>query len=272
MPTLTVAGVEEALNSYKSVGSSFIQQLNLILPRLYAMGMWRDLTYETTISSTDQNFTLPEEAESVLSALIDNDPAMARAQFHDYRLTGRSNDGTTLATYGIVDDGFVPTINELEADKVYKIQISPIAPETSIPRTSTNFISITGLNSSSSAELQTYTPSFDTAQSSNITSTLEFTSITEIRNGDSSLSSPVKITAVNKDDATDTLELAIVQEANKVNSYRRYRMGNNASNTVKKTMRLLVKRSFKPLINSYDVVRPSNLNALKHGLLGSVAE
>ena len=83
MPTLTVAGVEEALNSYKSVGSSFIQQLNLILPRLYAMGMWRDLTYETTISSTDQNFTLPEEAESVLSALIDNDPAMARAQFHE---------------------------------------------------------------------------------------------------------------------------------------------------------------------------------------------
>jgi hypothetical protein len=272
MPTLTVAGVEEALNSYKSVGSSFIQQLNLILPRLYAMGMWRDLTYETTISSTDQNFTLPEEAESVLSALIDNDPAMARAQFHDYRLTGRSNDGTTLATYGIVDDGFVPTINELEADKVYKIQISPIAPETSIPRTSTNFISITGLNSSSSAELQTYTPSFDTAQSSNITSTLEFTSITEIRNGDSSLSSPVMVSAVNVNNTSEILELAVVQEANKVNAYRRYRMGNNASNTVKKTMRLLVKRSFKPLINSYDVVRPSNLNALKHGLLGSVAE
>jgi hypothetical protein len=272
MPTLTVAGVEEALNSYKSVGSSFIQQLNLILPRLYAMGMWRDLTYETTISSTDQNFTLPEEAESVLSALIDNDPAMARAQFHDYRLTGRSNDGTTLATYGIVDDGFVPTINELEADKVYKIQISPIAPETSIPRTSTNFISITGLNSSSSAELQTYTPSFDTIQSSNITSTLEFTSITEIRNGDSSLSSPVMVSAVNVNNTSEILELATVQEANKVNAYRRYRMGNNASNTNKKTMRLLVKRSFTPLINSYDVVRPSNLNALKHGLLGSVAE
>lgn len=272
MPTLTVAGVEEALNSYKSVGSSFIQQLNLILPRLYAMGMWRDLTYETTISSTDQNFTLPEEAESVLSALIDNDPAMARAQFHDYRLTGRSNDGTTLATYGIVDDGFVPTINELEADKVYKIQISPIAPETSIPRTSTNFISITGLNSSSSAELQTYTPSFDTLQSSNITSTLEFTSITEIRNGDSSLSSPVMVSAVNVNNTSEILELATVQEANKVNAYRRYRMGNNASNTNKKTMRLLVKRSFTPLINSYDVVRPSNLNALKHGLLGSVAE
>jgi hypothetical protein len=43
MATLTVAGVEEALSKFKSVGSSFIQELNLILPRLYAMGMWRDL-------------------------------------------------------------------------------------------------------------------------------------------------------------------------------------------------------------------------------------
>jgi hypothetical protein len=275
MPTLTVAGVEEALHPYKSVGSSFIQQLNLILPRLYAMGMWRDLTYETTISSTDQNFTLPEEAESVLSALIDNDPAVARAQFHDYRLTGRSNDGTTLANYGIVDDGFSPTINELEADKAYNILITPIAPDTTIPRTSTNFISITGLNNSSSPVIHTYKPNLDTATTvaaPNITSSLEFTSITEIRNGDSSLSTPVKVQAVNVNDTSDTLDLAIVQEANKVNAYRRYRMGNDSSNTVKKTMRLLLKRSFKPLINSYDVVRPSNLNALKHGLLGSVAE
>jgi hypothetical protein len=80
------------------------------------------------------------------------------------------------------------------------------------------------------------------------------------------------VSAVNVNNTSEILELAVVQEANKVNAYRRYRMGNNASNTVKKTMRLLVKRSFKPLINSYDVVRPSNLNALKHGLLGSVAE
>ena len=78
--------------------------------------------------------------------------------------------------------------------------------------------------------------------------------------------------AGNVSNTSETLDLAVVQEANKVNAYRRYRMGNDSSNTVKKTMRLLLKRSFKPLINSYDVVRPSNLNALKHGLLGSVAE
>ena len=168
-------------------------------------------------------------------------------------------------------NGFVPTINELEASKSYYIHVEPIKPQTSIPRTSNNFVTVTGLDNSSTPETITYSPNFDTASPA-ISSSSQFTKITQIRNGDSSLTNPVKITAVNAADATDTLELATVQEANKVNSYRRYRIGNDPSDTIKKTMRVLVKRKFKPLINSYDVVRPSNLNALKHALLGSVAE
>ena len=272
MATLTVAGVEDALSKFKSVGSSFTQELNLVLPRLYAMGMWRDLLYETTISTTDGNFTLPDDAEAIVSALIDNDPVRAKAQFHDYRITGRNRDGSTLHGFGLVDDGFAPAVNELEAAKGYTITVSPISPATEIPRTSTNFITITGLNNASTPALQTYSPNLDTA-SNNITSgSVQFTTITEIRNGDSSLPSPVKITAVNVNDTSDTLELGEVQEANKVNSFRRYRLGNDISNTTKKTIRVLVKRSFKNLINSFDVIRPSNLNAIKHGLLGTVAE
>ena len=272
MATLTVAGVEEALSKYKTVGSSFIQELNLVMPRLYAMGMWRDLLYETTISTTDGNFTLPDDSESIVSAMVDNDPVRAKAQFHDYRITGRNRDGSTLYGYGLVDDGFAPTVNELEASKAYTIAIEPISPATSIPRTSTNFITITGLNNASTPVLQTYTPNLDTA-SNNITSgSVQFTTIIEIRNGDSSLPAPVKITAVNVADATDKLELGTVQEANKVNSFRRYRLGNNISNAETKTVRVLVKRKFKNLINSFDIVRPSNLNAIKHGLLGTVAE
>ena len=271
MATLTVAGVEEALSKFKSVGSSFTQELNLVLPRLYAMGMWRDLLYETTISTTDGNFTLPDDAKSIVSALIDNDPARAKSQFHDYRITGRNKDGTTLDQFGLVDDGFVPAINELDSSKSYSIHVEPIKPETTIPRTSSNFITITGLNNSTTPETIEFTASFDTA-SSGVSSSSLFTKIIEIRNGDSSLPNPVKISAVNSTDATDKLELATVQEANKVNSYRRYRIGNDPSNTIKKTIRVLVKRKFKTLINSYDVVRPSNLNAIKHALLGSVAE
>jgi|TARA_R100000482_G_scaffold57297_1_gene20728 hypothetical protein len=271
MATLTVAGVEEALSKYKTVGSSFIQELNLVLPRLYAMGMWRDLLYETVISTTDGNFTLPE-GESIVSAMIENDPAKVRSQFHDYRLTGRNNDGVTLAMYGLVDDGFVPTINELDSSKSYKIEVAPIYPETELPRTTNDFITVTGLNNSTTPVAITYEPKIATATSSSVTSTSLFTSIEEIRNGDSSLSAPVRVTAVNNADATDRLHLADVQESNKVSRFRRYRLNNNVSLTVTKTMRLLVKRKFKTLINSYDPVYPSNLNAIKHGLLGTVAE
>lgn len=272
MPTLTVAGVEESLSSYKSVGSSFLQQLNMVLPRLYAMGMWRDLTYETTISSTDQNFTLPEDAESVLSVLIDNDPARTSARFHDYRLTGRSDNGTTLYQYGIVDDGFSPTVNELEKDKTYYLRAEPVAPATAIERSSVDCITVSGLDNSSTPKEIELKVSFDTATSDVSYTNTTFTRVNQIRNGDSDLKAPVKIVAVNTEDGTETLELGVVQEANKINAYRRYRIGNDSSNEVKKTMRVLVKRRFVPLINSFDVVRPSNLNAIKHGLLGSVAE
>jgi len=270
MATLTVAGVEDALSSYKSAGGSFLKELNLIMPRLFAMGMWRDLLFETVISTTDGNFTLPDDAESVISALVDNDPAKTRSRFHDYRLTGRNADGTTIAAFGLIDDGFVPTVNELDSSKAYKIHVKPIAPETQIPRTESSFITITGLDNSSTPVTATYKPTFTTAAASKTSSTY-FTSITEIRNGHSDLQNPVEITAENITDDTDTLVLGTVQEANKVNSYRRYRLGND-TNLTKKTMRLLVKRKFKRLINSYDPVYPSNLNAIKHALLGSIAE
>jgi hypothetical protein len=273
MATLTVAGVEDALSKYKTVGSNFLQELNLVLPRLYAMGMWRDLLYETVISTTDGNFTLPD-AESVVSALIDNDPARAKAQFHDYRLTGRNSDGTTIASFGLVDDGFVPTINELEADKAYLLWIRPVAPATQLPRTETNFISITGLDNSSTPATITWTPTITTAGIgvyAAVSSAVNFTTITEIRHGDTSLSAPVEVSAANMADATDVLTLGRIQGANEVNRYRRYRIGNDAAGTTK-TLRLLVKRKFKDLINTYDPVYPSNLNAIKHGFLGCVAE
>ena len=275
MATLTVAGVEEALSKYKTVGSSFITELNLILPRLYGMGMWRDLLYETTINTTDGNFTLPE-AESVVLALLEDDPARVRAQFHDYRLTGRNTDGTTLGAYGLIDDGFVPTINELNPDKHYIIRVNPIKPKTQIPRTSNNFITVSGLNNSTTPEPIEFTANFETAASTVISSSSAgntFTTVTQIRTGDSNLPDPVEIEAyeVIQSGTAEILKLAEIQQANTVTRYRRYRIGKDATIT-SQTLRLLVKRQFKPLVNSYDAVYPSNLNAIKHALLGSVAE
>ena len=271
MVTLTVAGVEEALSSYKTVGNRFIQDLNLVMPRIYGMGMWRDLVYETTLATTDGNFTLPEAAESIISVLVDDNPVKARARFHDYRLTGRNSDGSTNSLYGIIDDGFAPALNELDSAKAYQLWVKPISPDTLLPRTETNFITVTGLDNSTTPVTKTFTPNLDT-ESANATSSVMFTTIKEIRNGDSSLASPVQLSAQNIADSTDVLILGDIQEANKVNRYRRYRVGNDANNTTTKDIRVLAKRKFVTLINDHDPVYPSNLNAIKHGLLGMVAE
>ena len=107
--------------------------------------------------------------------------------------------------------------------------------------------------------------------SSSSTSAIVFTSITEIRSGDLNLADPVSVTAVSTTSSADTLNLAVSQEANHINRFRRYRLGNDLALT-KKTLRLLLKRRFKKLLNDSDPVYPSNLNAIKHGLLGNVAE
>ena len=115
MATLTVNGVEDALKEtcgYRGANSAqFLKELNMALPRLYNMGLWRDLVFEFTISTTDGTFTLPDHAESIVSALVDDDPEKVHAQFHDYRILGRNDDGSTLESFGIVDDGYVSSIN-----------------------------------------------------------------------------------------------------------------------------------------------------------------
>ena len=100
-----------------------------------------------------------------------------------------------------------------------------------------------------------------------------FTTVTQIRTGDSNLPDPVEIEAyeIVQSGTSEILKLAEIQQANTVTRYRRYRIGKDATIT-SQTLRLLVKRQFKPLVNSYDAVYPSNLNAIKHALLGSVAE
>ena len=123
MATLTVNGVEDALleicGSKGANSAQFLKELNMALPRLYNMGLWRDLVFERPISTTDGTFTLPDYAESIVSALVDNDPEKVRAQFHDYRIVGRNEDGNTLVAFGIVDDGYAPTINELASSDDY---------------------------------------------------------------------------------------------------------------------------------------------------------
>ena len=322
------------------------------------MGLWRDLVFEWVISNTDGTFTLPDNAESIISALIDNTPESVRAQFHDYRLVGRNASGDALAAFGIVDDGYAPTREELVSSDDftgYQLNVYPVFPNVAVPSVSgsanivveydvlagsaTSDVSLSGAVVSgvgSSLDIQnvteirvggddltaevdvvaiprgyttdpTLTLSGTTISQTGTVITIPVTDASDVVVGDIisltgwPVSSPgsidpvgeYRVTGVDTDDnkiylyrSTDSetwtadgdskiihypvLKLATVREPNYVARYRRFRFANSSNQ--KATIRLLLKRKFKKLLDSTDIVYPSSLNAIKHAMLGNTAE
>jgi len=286
MATLTVQGVEDALidvcGSRGATSAQFRKELNLALPRLYNMGMWRDLLYEHVVTTTGSSFTIPDSAESIINAVVDFDssstdfsvPQVVRSQFHDYRLSGRDDENDTLAIYGIVDDGYSATVEEPVAGKTYSLKLQPISPASTIPasgKVHVTFSDGTGISSPTADHSVSMGGRFNCGgQASLTTSTTSITSISEIRVGTDELSAPVKLTWEEEGSSTSLVAADDLQQANQVTRYRRYRISNDNDKTVQ--LRLLLKRKFKTLLSSTDTIYISSLNAIKHALLGSTAE
>jgi len=290
MATLTVKGVEEALldvcGSRGANSAQFRKELNLALPRLYNMGMWRDLLFEHVVTTTGSTFTLPDSAESVINAIVDYDsssadysiPQSVRSQFHDYRLSGRDDVNDTLAIYGIVDDGYSATVEEPVDGKTYSLKLQPINPATNLPASGTVYVTF-----SNGTDVSKVSTEITSAQGGQFTcggesdpwltthaTDTDITSISEIRVGTVELPAPVKLTWEETGSSTSLVAATSLRQANQVTRYRRYRISNDNSKTIQ--ARLLLKRKFKQLLADTDVVYLSSLNAIKHALLGSVAE
>jgi len=137
MPALTVKAVTKALSDYVRPDEDIVAKLNMVMPRIYAMGMWRDLLYDWSIDTTNDYFSLPEHSESLLGAMLQNSPVDAQSQWHDYRISGYASDGPS-PIFGVVDDGFHEAKEDLThkaATDVYYIVVEPIAPKTTLPTT-----------------------------------------------------------------------------------------------------------------------------------------
>ena len=396
MATLTVQGVTDALQSVcgspaaqgDTGAPQFRKELNLALPRLYNMGLWRDLLFEHVVSTSDGTFTIPDYAESVIAALLDptgdtvdySYPQEIRSQFHDYNIVGRNDRAgeNTLAAFGIVDDGYAPSQNELKpiadlspASQGYYLIITPSFPDLSLPPTVSDSRKVTvvfkvkagtktetfnlnsqqflaGADSDVSEILEVKTEGVDLGQevkvvayyvttnpvdqeltlsgttvkqgggtgsgSSTTTITVPVTDASSVKEGDfisfdnwdsvsgvdisavpslfvvsgvdttstphniyvaRSTSAAITWNLVGADGASgkiyhyDTTQLATVRQPNKVSRYRRYRVD---ANNQKASLRLLLKRKFVPLLDQNDLVYVSSLHAIKHAMLGNIAE
>ena len=263
MPALTVKAVTKALSDYVRPDEDIVAKLNMVMPRIYAMGMWRDLLYDWTIETTNSYFALPEHAEGLLGALVDSYPVEAQAQWHDYRISGYASDGPS-PIFGVVDDGFHPTKEELltGADDLYQPRIVPVSPNTTLP-TEGEVIITCELDSGTIVD-EVLTPNGEA-----ILPVLNINTAVVKQIQFSDLPDEVDVIAYHEELDGDDIALARIR-GDGVARYRRFRFSNNSGST--QNVKLLLKRAWEPVLTQDDILYLGNLNAIKHGLLGMLAE
>lgn len=235
-------------------------KLNLVMPRLYAMGMWRDLLFDWSINTDNKYFTLPESAEGLLGVLMNDSPVEAQAQWHDYRIGGYASDGPA-PVFGVVDDGWHPVKEDLNtgtSTETFELDLVPVSPNTTLPDEGSVIVTYTR---SGGETVQ------DTMSSASPTSSWsDITSVDSIIFND--LHEKVDLIATNTSDLS-TIQLARVI-GDGVARYRRFRFENTAAQT--RNVKLLLKRAWEPVQSDNDIIYLGNLNVIKHGLLGTIAE
>jgi len=266
MPALTVKAVTKALSDYVRPDEDIVAKLNMVMPRLYAMGMWRDLLYDWSIETTNGYFALPEHSDSLLGAMLQNSPVEAQSQWHDYRISGYASDGPA-PIFGVVDDGFHPTIEEISypvSSYLVYIKAIPISSNSQLPTDGEVSIDmVVGQNR--------FTETISLAGGSS-SEFIDENEPIEIKNI-SYYGIPEKIRIVAEvdpsDDTATTTTLAEIK-GDGVARYRRFRFCNSSGTT--QNVKLLLKRAWEPVLTQDDIMYLGNLNAIKHGLLGMLAE
>ena len=265
MPALTVKAVTKALSDYVRPDEDIVAKLNMVMPRIYAMGMWRDLLYDWSIETTNDYFALPEHSDSLLGAMLQNSPVEAQSQWHDYRISGYASDGPA-PIFGIVDDGFHPTKEGISyvsgARNLTLIAAggASFLPDEGVVKVR-YVVTSTGVATTSTTDLSDYNnqPSV----------TIENQEVTVEEISFDNVPSLMAIKSIDNDDATDVTTLAEIK-GDGVARYRRFRFYNSDSSV--KNVKLLLKRAWEPVLTQDDILYLGNLNAIKHGLLGMLAE
>lgn len=123
---LFVSDLETRLGSYVHPQLTFLEVLNEVLPQLASRGIWKDLTFEEsiTLSDADRFLTLPEDADSVLFGMADDRPTPIMPLWQGFITAGASN-GRLGAWYGVEDAGFVPTKSILSDEYNYVLYAMP---------------------------------------------------------------------------------------------------------------------------------------------------
>ena len=119
MPTATVTELSTKYGKYLDAGEAggnFQAALNEVMPRIYQMGLWRDMA-DTVAGDTSAGsgalpgltaiaYTLPDGYDSILAATLNDTPAVIYSMWHDFSLKT-----ATSTKAGVFDDGYTGAAN-----------------------------------------------------------------------------------------------------------------------------------------------------------------
>lgn len=279
MPATTVANLQTALATpaatnnatyFLESGASFYAAINEVGPRVYSMGMWRDLQDEQTYTGSDGYFSLDRDIESVLDGNVNDIPVRVRSQFHD-KSHWDARDTHLPSSFGLVDQGYHPSRRDIATIQAVD-SLEDVTPVTALFITDENGVAVT----QSSLDGATLTVVGITATQTQVVGTITGGSNAQVTFG----TGVVMIQSITAAYLPETIELrtlaldaetnvATVLAPSDVVRYRRYRVSNPLSNTF---VHLLVKRAWRNVTSATDVVYLGNLAAWKHALLAKVAE
>jgi hypothetical protein len=260
---MTVKSLSDQLSSYCSPDQQFLPVLNLILPRLYSMGYWRDLCYELEITTSNGYFSLPAEAESIMCATVDGTHHNLWAQWHDYKIGGIPNSYSAYPIFGIVDDGYGPAAEVIPSDANHSVRLEPLSPNTTLPNDGSIYVEY----ERESGAKSNYVFQISNAASMTMPHT-DVRKITAIRF--EGVPVKVRLEAFKTSDSTIVYTLA-EGRGDFVARYRRYRTSQPSNGDTQKVF-LLLKRAFLPLMDESDIVYLGNVNAIKCAILATTAE
>ena len=268
MPAMTVKSLSDQLSSYCSPDQRFIPVLNLVLPRLYAMGFWRDLAFEYRITTSNGYFTLPLDAESIMAVTVDQAPQSLWAQWHDYSIGGTPNTYSAYGMFGVVDDGFHSTKEALDSTKGYDFWAIPKSPNAFLPSDGIITIDYTLLDGSVVSEFVDLSMAGGGQGDFEFSASYAGNSISQIRFD--GIPFNVQIYAIEDGLTVDDKLVMAEGRGDVIFRYRRYRV--RTPSNVTQEIFLLLKRSFIPIMGESDIVYLGNVNCIKHGILATTAE
>lgn len=275
MPAYTVAQLSAILGSgeynYVAPGGDFNTALAQVLPRLMAMGLWRDTTYEVSLPNKYGYVSLPEDTDAVLAATVNNRSRPVRSMWHDIRITGRH--ATLSPYYGVVDAGWYPVLLDMK-------DVQDVDTEEETDLTTELYVYYAGttdgvLEADFSGSIQVKVKESLTSNAlSDLTASTSgpymlsiagdgFYSIASIVYSD--VPFPVDIVTP----ADTSIVIATVPAGSGVLRFRRFRTSQPSEDS---TVHLLVKRAAPTNITDDTIIYLGNIGAIKHGLLGLIAE